>query len=129
MKKFVNEFKEFIMRGNVLDLAVGVIIGGAFQGIVNSLIDNIISPLIGCFAVDGLNGWTVTVWKAQLGLGAFIMGVVNFIIMAFVIFLIVKGFNKAAGLGKKKKEDKKEEPVKSNEEKLLEEIRDLLKKK
>ena len=128
MKRFVKEFKEFIMRGNVLDLAVGVIIGGAFQGIVTSLIDNIISPIIGCFAVNGLNGWTITIWKAQLGIGAFIMGIVNFLIMAFVIFLIVKGFNKMATVGKKK-EEKEEAPAKSNEEKLLEEIRDLLKKK
>lgn len=129
MKKFVKEFKEFIMRGNVLDLAVGVIIGGAFKDIVDSLIKNIISPLVGCFSVGGLDGWTITVWKAELGIGAFIMGVVNFIIMAFVIFLIVKLFNKAADLGKKKKEEKEEAPAKSNEEKLLEEIRDLLKKK
>jgi len=129
MKKFAKEFKEFIMRGNVMDLAVGVIIGGAFSDIVTSLINNIISPIIGCFSVNGLNGWTVTIWKAQLGIGAFLMGIVNFIIMAFVIFLIVKGFNKVSTIGKKKEEEKEEEPTKSNEEKLLEEIRDLLKKK
>lgn len=128
MKKFAKEFKEFIMRGNVMDLAVGVIIGGAFSDIVTSLINNIISPIIGCFSVNGLNGWTITIWKAKLGIGAFLMGIVNFVIMAFVIFLIVKGFNKVSTIGKKK-EEKEEEPAKSNEEKLLEEIRDLLKKK
>ena len=69
MKKFLKEFKEFALKGNVMDLAIGMIIGGAFSSIVASLTDNIINPIVGCFVAGGLNGWTVTVGKAQLGIG------------------------------------------------------------
>jgi len=116
MKKFFGEFKEFIMRGNVLDLAVAVIIGAAFQNIVTSLTDNIISPLIGLFAkmnfddlslkiefpslVEGVLGTEV-----EIKYGAFLTAVINFLIMAFIIFLLVKGINKLMNIGKKKEEE------------------------
>ena len=118
----IKEFKEFIARGNVIDLAVGVIIGGAFKGVIDALIANIISPIIGCFTVGGFDKLAVTIGKAELTYGAFIMAVVNFLIMAFVVFLIVKAFNKIH----KKQEEK---PAKADDVVLLEEIRDLLKKK
>ena len=127
-KKFISEFKEFALKGNVMDLAIGMIIGGAFSSIVASLTDNIINPIVGCFVAGGLNGWTVTVGKAQLGIGAFIMAVVNFIILAFVLFLMLKGMNKMLSL--RKKEEEAAAPAEpSAEEKLLTEIRDLLKDK
>jgi len=102
MKKFVGEFKEFIMRGNVLDLAVGVIIGGAFQAIVSSLVDDILMPLIGIVLgkVD-FSALVVQVGEASISYGKFITAIINFIIMAFVIFLIVKGINKVTSIGKK----------------------------
>lgn len=93
MNKLIKEFKDFIFRGNVIDLAVGVIIGGAFQSIVTSLIDNIISPILGFFSVGGLNGLHITLWKANLYIGAFLMDIVNFVIMALIVFLIIKGIN------------------------------------
>jgi large conductance mechanosensitive channel len=128
MKKFLKEFKEFALKGNVMDLAIGMIIGGAFSSIVASLTDNIINPIVGCFVAGGLNGWTVTVGKAQLGIGAFIMAVVNFIILAFVLCLMLKGMNKMLSL--RKKEEEAAAPAEpSAEEKLLTEIRDLLKDK
>lgn len=111
MKGFFKEFKEFVMRGNVLDLAVGVIIGAAFQGIVTSLVDNIISPVIGIVTKMNFDQMKFTIPNTDvvIGYGAFITAVINFLIMAFVIFLIVKGINKIMSLGKKKEE--KAEPT------------------
>lgn len=105
MKAFFGEFKKFILRGNVIDLAVGVIIGAAFQAIVTSLVDDIISPLIGLVANTDLSAMVATVGDVEIRWGAFITAIINFIIMAFVIFLIVKAINKAAELGKKKEEE------------------------
>lgn len=105
MKSFIAEFKKFLLRGNVIDLAVGVIIGGAFQKIVTSLVDDIISPLIGLVANTDLSAMVATVGDVEIRWGAFITAIINFIIMAFVIFLIVKAINKAAELGKKKEEE------------------------
>ena len=101
MKKFFSEFKEFVMRGNVLDLAVGVIIGAAFGAIVTSLTDDIISPLLG--SIGGLNfdQLSVNINGATLAYGKFITAIIN--------FLIVKGVNKLMSLGKKKEEE--EEPT------------------
>ena len=102
---FISEFKEFIMRGNVLDLAVGVIIGGAFQAIVSSLVDDIIMPAVGIILgkVD-FSALSVQIGDATISYGKFITAIINFLIMAFVIFLIVKGINtvssKAASLKK-----------------------------
>ena len=106
MKSFLSEFKKFVLRGNVIDLAVGVIIGAAFQAIVNSLVEDIISPLIGLIADTDLSDMVATVGGVDIRWGAFVTAIINFIIMAFVIFLIVKGINKAAELGKKKEEEK-----------------------
>ena len=105
MKAFFAEFKKFILRGNVIDMAVGVIIGAAFQAIVTSLVDDIISPLIGLVANTDLSAMVATVGDVEIRWGAFITAIINFIIMAFVIFLIVKAINKAAELGKKKEEE------------------------
>lgn len=114
MKKFLNEFKVFALRGNVLDLAVGVIIGGAFQGIVKSLVDDVISPIIGLFAKEDFSALVITVADVHIRYGAFITAVINFIIMAFLIFLLVKGMNKLSNIGTRKAEEepKKEVTVK-----------------
>ena len=105
MKSFFNEFKEFAMRGNVMDMAVGIIIGAAFTAIVTSLVDDIISPLIGLFVKDDFNGLVATVSGVDIKYGAFIMAVINFLIVAFVIFVLIKALNKAASLGKKEEEE------------------------
>lgn len=105
MKKFLQEFKTFALRGNVIDLAVGVIIGAAFQAIVKSLTDDIISPLIGLFARTDFSEWVLRLSGVEIRYGAFITAVINFVIMAFLIFLLVKGMNKLATLGKKKAEE------------------------
>ena len=118
------EFKTFIMRGNVMDLAVGVIVGGAFSKIVTSLVNDILMPLLG-IVLGKINFTTLTIGEVKYGM--FIQNVVDFLIVAFCIFLMVKVINK---IMKKQDDDKKEEkPVKSDELKTLEEIRDLLKKK
>ncbi|MFV0413060.1 MAG: large conductance mechanosensitive channel protein MscL, partial [Oscillospiraceae bacterium] len=109
MKKFFGEFKDFALRGNVMDLAVGVIIGAAFQAIVNSLVQDIISPLIGLVANTDFSKLVVAIGDVEIKYGAFITAVINFIIMAFVIFLLVKTLNKLSGVGKKPKE--KEAPT------------------
>ena len=109
MKKFLAEFKEFISRGNVIDLAVGVIIGGAFSAIVTSLTDNIIKPLINCIGGAEVQGKIHLVGDNYIDYGSFISAVINFLIMAFIIFCIVKAINKMLDLTKKKKEEHKEE--------------------
>ncbi len=102
MKKFLKEFKEFALRGNVMDMAVGMIIGGAFSGIVTSLTDNFINPVINF--IMGNASYT----KADvIGFGsAFLASVVNFLIMAFILFCLIKGINKLVSVGKKKEEPK-----------------------
>ena len=141
-KGFIGEFKEFIMRGNVLDMAIGVIIATAFGAITTSLINNILMPLIGLIfggidlskldillspeVVD--EAGEVVKEASYLGIGTFLTAIINFIVIAFVVFLIVKAMNKANEM--KKKDEKEEEeapPEPSAEEKLLTEIRDLLK--
>ena len=128
------EFKEFIARGNVMDLAVGVIIGGAFGKIVTSLVDDILMPLIGMI-IGGIDFTCLSakIGEAEVMYGNFIQNVIDFLIVAFCIFIIVRGVNriskKAEALRKKKEdEEAKEEETKSDEVVLLEEIRDLLKK-
>lgn len=108
MKKFLNEFKEFIMRGNVLDLSVAVIIGAAFQAIVTSLTDNIISPIIGIFTKMNFDQLVLTIPKTDVEIkyGAFITAVINFLIMALVIFILVKIINRVMSIGRKKEEKK-----------------------
>ena len=105
MKKFFAEFKEFALKGNVMDMAIGVVIGAAFKAIIDALTEYIINPVIGCFIQGGLEGWTVTIGKAELGLGAFIMAIINFLIIAFILFCVVKTMNKLINLRKKPEEE------------------------
>ena len=132
----IGEFKKFISRGNVLDLAIGVIIGGAFQDIVSSLVNNIFTPILGIlFGGVDFTGLSITIKDSNIMYGMFIQSIVNFLLVAFCLFLFMKFMNRLHDnfdkLGKKnkKEEEKKEEVkvVKSNEEVLLEEIRNLLK--
>lgn len=125
MKKFLQEFKEFAMRGNVMDLAVGVIIGGAFSAITTSLINDIVMPFIGIFVSEAsFADLYLNVGGAQITYGNFIQAVLNFIIMAFIVFCMVRAINK---LSRKKDAPPPPPPGPSAEEKLLTEIRDLLK--
>ena len=124
--KGVNEFKSFISRGNVVDMAVGVIIGGAFGKIVTSLVNDILMPLIGTI-LGGLNfsNLSVKINDATIAYGSFIQSIVDFLIIAFCIFLMIKIFERF-----KHKEEAPNQPAKKSDEVLLlEEIRDLLKKK
>ena len=121
-KGFIAEFKQFIARGNVMDMAVGVIVGGAFKAIADSLTADIIMPIIGIFVSENsFADLSLTVGTAVITYGNFIQAVLNFLIMALVVFCLVKGINRFH----RKKEEAPAEP--SEEEKLLMEIRDLLK--
>ena len=112
MKKFMEEFKAFISRGNVMDMAVGIIIGGAFTAIVNSLVEDIINPILGAFGgVDFSNVKIPLRGDAAIGIGSFINAIINFLIMAFVIFSIVKAMNKAAEMSKKDGKKEEEKPT------------------
>ena len=121
----LKEFRDFINRGNVVDLAVAVIIGGAFGAIITSLVDDIIMPLIGVI-IGGVDfaSLSIQVGEASILYGSFIQAIVNFLIIAFVLFLIVRSFNK---LQKEEEEAPPAPPEPSAEETLLTEIRDLLK--
>ena len=121
----IKEFKQFISRGNVVDLAVGVIVGGAFGKIVTSLVNDIMMPLIGIVSggIDFTN-LILKVGEAEIKYGAFIQNVIDFLIIAVCIFFFVKFVNK---LSKPKKEEKPVEVKKADDIVLLEEIRDLLK--
>ena len=125
MKKFLEEFKKFISKGDVVSMAVGIIIGGAFTAIVTSLVNDIITPLLGII-LGGINfsEIAVTVGSAKLGVGLFIQAVIDFLLKALFLFFVVKFFNSF-----KKKEEAKPAPPPAVPEdvKLLKEIRDLLK--
>ena len=143
MSKLIQEFKEFAVKGNAVDMAVGVIIGGAFGKIVSSIVDDIIMPPIG-WLIGGVNfsdlKWTLPAVEipgvtapapapATINYGNFLQTLLDFIIIAFCVFMMVKGINK---LSKKKEEEPAApapDPEPTNEEKLLSEIRDLLKNK
>ncbi|QOG02860.1 large conductance mechanosensitive channel protein MscL [Flavobacterium sp. MDT1-60] len=122
----LSEFKEFAMKGNVVDLAVGVIIGAAFGKIVSSLIENVITPLMLKPALDAAHLSTIEELTAFGGVkyGLFLSAVINFVIVAFVLFLIIKGINRV-----KKKEEVVAPPAGPTQEELLTQIRDLLKNK
>lgn len=121
---FLAEFRQFIARGNVLDMAVGVIIGGAFKSITDSLTNDILMPLLGLLVNRvSFSDLTLTLGSATIAYGSFIEAVLNFIIMAFAVFCLVKGFNRLH----RKKEEAAPAPKPSKEELLLTEIRDLLK--
>ena len=123
----LKEFRDFINRGNVIDLAVAVIIGAAFTAIVKSLVDDVIMPIIGVI-LGGVDFTTlaVTVGEANITYGNFIQAIINFVIIAFVVFLIVRSIN---NMKKKEEAAPSAPPEPSAEEKLLTEIRDLLKEK
>lgn len=128
MGKLISEFKDFAMKGNVVDMAVGVIIGGAFGKIVSSLVDDVIMPLIGVITggID-FSGLTATVGDAKITYGMFIQNVVDFLIIALCIFFMIKGINKLMHKKDEEPEAPAPAPEPSAEEKLLTEIRDLLK--
>lgn len=129
MNKFLNDFKNFAMKGNVLDMAVGVIIGGAFGKIVSSLVNDVIMPLLG-IVIGGLDfkSLSITIGESTITYGNFIQNIVDFLIIAFCIFVFIRLIGKLS----KKKEEAPAAPAPapepSAEEKLLTEIRDLLKK-
>lgn len=137
MANFIKEFKDFAMKGNVIDMAVGVVIGAAFGKIVSSLVDDIIMPLVGV-ATGGINftdykwviqsavtdGQTIIKPEVTLNWGSWVQTVVDFLIVAFCIFVAIKFMN---NLRKKKEEEPAAAPVPTKEEQLLTEIRDLLK--
>ena len=132
MKKFLEEFKAFALKGNVMDLAVGVIIGAAFQNIVTALTENFINPLIalctGGAGEDGVViGGTFTINGVVFNYGAFISAIINFLIMAFILFLLIKGVNKLMTIGKKKEAAASAPAGPTKDQELLMEIRDLLK--
>lgn len=131
-KGFIAEFKEFISRGNVMDLAVGVIIGGAFSAITNSLINDLIMPLLGVLTNSiSFADLTVSIGPAVITYGNFIQAVLNFLVMALVVFLLVKAVNKATHLRKKEEEEapaEPEAPPAPTTEELLAAILDELKK-
>ena len=126
MKKIINEFKEFISRGNVIDMAVGVVIGSAFSKIVTSLVNDIIMPLVGII-IGGLDftSLSIKIKDSEILYGAFIQNIVDFLIIAACIFTVIKLMNKF----KKQKPAEEPKPIETPEDiKLLTEIRDLLKK-
>ncbi len=132
MKKFFAEFKEFAMKGNVMDMAVGVIIGGAFGKIITSLVDDVLMPIIGMI-IGGVDftSLSLKIGEASINYGNFIQNVIDFIIVAFCIFAMIKAINgltaKIKGEEEAAKEEKEEEPAGPTQEELLAEIRDLLK--
>ena len=122
---FLTEFKTFIARGNVMDMAVGVIIGGAFSNITNSLVNDIVMPILGIFTNSiSFADLVVEIGPAVITYGNFIQAVLNFLVMAFVVFCLVRTINR---FHQKKETVPPAPPEPSNEEKLLAEIRDLLK--
>ena len=141
--KFFKEFKEFIAKGNAMDLAVGVVIGGAFTAIVNSLVENVINPFIGFVvgliasgatavgggdavdAIMSMDKWVIP--GTEIAIGAFIGSIINFLIIAFVIFCVVKAINNMREKAAHNKEEESAAPAGPTQEELLAEIRDLLK--
>ena len=143
MKKFIEEFKEFIAKGNALQMAIGVVIGGAFGAITNSLVADVITPLLAAiFKSPNTDALNITLRAADeaagteaivLGLGTFIGAILNFLVIALVLFSVIKAMNKAKELAenlkKKEEEAKAEEPPKPTTEELLTAILDEMKKK
>lgn len=123
----LQDFKEFIAKGNVIDMAIGVVMGSAFTAIVNSMVSDLITPLIGIVLgqID-LSGYSVEFMGATFGVGNFVNAVISFLIISLVLFFIVKGVSALQNAGHRNEEVVEEEPTISNEEVLLTEIRDLL---
>ncbi len=129
MKKFIEEFKAFAMQGNVLDLAVGVVIGGAFSKIVTSLVENIITPFIGIITGGtDISGLMIEFGNAQFKYGAFLQSIIDFLIIALSIFAFIKLINGIKGKIVTEEEVVGEAPALTTSEELLVEIRDLLSK-
>ena len=105
MKNFFKEFKEFINRGNGVDMAVGIMIGAAFKAVVDALVTNLISPLIGVIFQKDFSTMYFTINEVNFGYGAFIMSIINFLLVAFVLFMIIKTINTLHKLGKKDEEE------------------------
>lgn|SRR5699024_2104787 len=127
MRNFINEFKDFIMRGNVLDLAVAFIMGAAFQTVVTSVVDDLVMPLIGI--ITGSISFSTIVWhvgSANIKIGSFIGTLITFLLTSFAIFLILKAIRKAQSLAKKDEDEEEEEET---ELVVLQEIRDALAEK
>ena len=130
MKKFMEEFKAFALKGNVMDMAIGVIIAGAFSNIIAALTENIINPIIGLLFQMDLSQVVIHMGSVDLGIGNFISAIINFVILAFVLFTMVKAVNKMMDATKKQEEEAPAPaPEKSDELKALEEIVELLKNK
>ena len=132
MKKFVHEFKTFAIKGNMIDLAVGVMVGGAFSKIASSFVSDVAMPIIGIFLGINFKEWTIELPRLfgtgepnLLNLGLFVNTIIDFLIMAFVAFIFVKAVNKL----RKTKEETPPPPAPTKEEELLAEIRDILKEK
>ena len=123
MKKFMEEFKAFALKGNVMDMAIGVIIATAFGAIITAFIENIINPIIGVLFQTDLSEVVIHMGAVDLGIGAFISAIINFVLMALVLFFLVRGVNKL------KKPQEEAAPAKSAEAVALEEILEILKKK
>ena len=130
-KEMIKEFKEFISKGNVMDMAVGIIIGGAFTAIVTALVESILMPIIG--AISGgksVADMSIMVGNAAIGYGAFIQAIIDFLLIAWFLFMIIKALNKAKAAVEKEKEEAPAEPEPTPADiELLTEIRDLLKEK
>jgi large conductance mechanosensitive channel len=124
----LNEFKTFIMRGNVMDMAVGIIMGAAFTAIVTSLVDDLVNPLLG-LVIGGVDFSTISfgLGEAQFMLGNFINAVIKFVMIAWVVFLLVKGLNKMKDMATPKEAAAPEAPKGPSAEELLAEIRDAIK--
>ena len=130
MKKFIEEFKPFITKGNVMDMAIGVIVGGAFGAITKSLVDNVITPLLAfAFGAPNTDALNITLRAAELneagevtkealvlGLGTFVGAIINFLIIALVLFCVIKAMNKARELAEKAKKKEEEEAAPAEEE-------------
>lgn len=108
MKKLISEFREFATRGNVVDLAVGVMIGAAFRAIVDSLVNDVLSPLIGLFVRTDFSTLCWQIGDVRIGYGAFLMSILNFVLLSVLLFVIVRTCNRLARLGKKQEA---QEPV------------------
>ena len=126
----IKEFNDFISKGNVMDMAVGIIIGGAFTAIVTALVESILMPIIGAICGGhSVADMSVTVGTAVIGFGAFLQAIIDFLLIAWVLFMIIKALNKAKDAAKKEEEPAPEEPEEVPADiALLTEIRDLLKK-
>lgn len=111
MKKFLVEFKKFALRGNVMELAIGIIIGAAFQAIIQSLVTDVVSPLIGLVANTDFKDLVISIGDVNVRYGSFITAVINFLIMALIIFVFVKVLNKLESLGKKNIPDAAAKPT------------------